>query len=223
MLSKIKKYLSYVYPIVEKKTRGEHHSLLEVSWANGVLTLNTQNANYSFGSLHKIFVEAFKYFKFQPQPNDSMLILGFGAGSVFQILRKNYKFKGKITGIEFDQKVIDLGREYFYIPESNANFELIHSEVISYLKKESKIFNIVIIDLFIDLEVPMQFFEKPFLELLKNKIPTNGQVFFNLVDASQNQAALTNARKIINEIGMQSNLFCIKIYDTTNYVLKISF
>lgn len=220
-MSKLKKYLSYVYPIIEKKILGEHGSLLELLWVNGVLTLNTHNANYSFGSMYQIFKNAFKRFKFNPSSHHTILILGFGAGSLYQILQKDYRFKGKIVGIEFDQKVIDLSRKYFNIPPSSSNLEIIHADAFSFLENGTTTFNTIIIDLFLDLDVPEKFLKQPFFEFLKNRMEANGQVFFNIIDNSTQQTILSNTKKIIAKIGLKSEVFTQKMYDSTNHVFKI--
>ena len=49
----IKKFLSYFYPFVSNRA-SLYNGTLKVVFVNGKKILNTRDANYSFGSLHRI-------------------------------------------------------------------------------------------------------------------------------------------------------------------------
>lgn len=216
----LKKIMSFIFPIVEKRLVGEHHSTLEVSWVNGNLWLNSTNANYSFGSLHQVFKKAFRYFNLKETKFNSVLILGFGAGSVKQILRKEYQYKGKIKGIEYDGKIIDLGHQYFNVPQNNDNFLLLHTDATVFLNETISKFDLIVIDLFKELEIPDDFLEKSFLEKIMNCKSEKGIVIFNVIDDS-GKNILTSLSKKWNELGLKIEVFTLHLYGTTNYVLKI--
>lgn len=167
MLSNYKKHLSYIYPIRHIKLKGEFHEVLEIVWEDGRMVLNSNYANYSYGSLHQVFLNAFKQFKFCPNSKEDILILGFGAGSVFKILRQDYSFQGKIIGVEKDSKIISLAREYFQIPENNPYFELLHQDASLYVKSCKEKFNTIVVDIFVELNVPDLFLKSDFMLELK--------------------------------------------------------
>lgn len=216
----LKKMMSFIFPIVEKRLVGEHHSVLEVSWVNGNLWLNSIHANYSFGSLHQVFKKAFRYFNLKETKFNSVLILGFGAGSVKQILRKEYQYNGKIKGIEYDGKIIDLGRQYFDVPQNNDSFRLLHTDATVFLNETTSRFDLIVIDLFNELEIPDEFLEKSFLEKVMNCKSEKGIIIFNVIDDS-NKNILTSLSKKLNQLSLKIEVFTLHLYGTTNYVLKI--
>lgn len=216
----IKKYLSYFYPISIKKLKGEYHSVLEVTWENGKLILNTENANYSYGSLHQVFKKAFHFFNLSLTPTDKVLILGFGAGSVKKILRTQYHFNEKITGVEFDKKIIELAYDYFKIPYNNQKFNLVYDDALHFIKQNNKQYSVIIVDLFKDIEVPEEFLQKTFFESLLKCKTKNGVIFFNFIE-NKNNESLHSLRNKFSELKITSEVFTQKLYGTTNYVLKL--
>jgi hypothetical protein len=50
----IRKILSYLIPIPIFKTKSYWSNSIEVTWANGELVLDSENTNYSYGSLQRI-------------------------------------------------------------------------------------------------------------------------------------------------------------------------
>ena len=101
----LKKALSYLWPITIYQCSSSHNPVLEVAYWRGRHILNARNANYSFGGLHKVFVNAFRHIKLNTEAMNNVLVLGFGSGSVAGILTDDYNFKGLITGVEMDEKV----------------------------------------------------------------------------------------------------------------------
>jgi spermidine synthase len=49
------------------------------------------------------------------EPMQNILVLGVTGGSVIKTLADEIKYKGQITGIELDEKVIQLANEYFQL------------------------------------------------------------------------------------------------------------
>jgi spermidine synthase len=49
------------------------------------------------------------------EPMQNILVLGVAGGSVIKTLADEIKYKGQITGIELDEKVIQFANEYFQL------------------------------------------------------------------------------------------------------------
>jgi len=92
---------------------GEVSPYLEVNLINGKYSLDTSKVNYSYGSLYRIFDQTFLKFNLKAHEVKSVLVLGFGAGSVASLLAEKYCTGCEITGIERDQVVINLANKYF--------------------------------------------------------------------------------------------------------------
>lgn len=214
-----KQYLSYVFPIVEFKGAGEKHAELEVCWCNGRKILNTKNANYSFGSLHQIFKQAFHYFKLKLYPPDVVLILGFGAGSVYQILRDNYKFNGNVIGVEHDSKIIELAYRYFNVSNDSHYLKLVHKDAGNYLIHKTQQFDYIIVDLFGDLVVPREFLSENFIAHLIYHLKKGGKIFFNLIESDKKERE--QLLKNLTKQRLSFSVFEKTIFGVKNSVIKI--
>lgn len=173
---KIKKILSYLWPVT-RRFSSEINGTLEVTYIDGKKVLDTANANYSYGSLQKIL--AFGLTKIDLKPVKNLLLLGMGGGSVIQSLREGFEYGGNITAIEIDPTVIQIAKEEFGITESN-NQRIIQADAFQYVKNCNDSFQLIIIDLFIDTEVPAVFHEKEFCQNIAQRIDDSGFLIFNI-------------------------------------------
>ncbi len=198
------KLLSYIYPIT-KTVKSDFNGTLEITWYNGKKHLNSKNANYSYGSLQRILKFGLK--KINLKPVSSVLILGLGGGSVIETLRKDFKYQKHITAVDIDPVIIEIAAgEYNHKPSSQL--EIICADALAFVQKNKTQFDLIIIDLFIDLHVPKPFLELPFWQdVLKSK-STNGVILFNAsLEKSRSQAL----QSIIEFL--KSKVFNVKVYD----------
>jgi hypothetical protein len=75
MLKKIKNLLSYISPFVVNRV-SKYNGNMKIMLRNGKKILNTKDANYSFGSLHRIMRFALGQVTLAPEEN--ILLLGLG-------------------------------------------------------------------------------------------------------------------------------------------------
>jgi len=167
--------LSYLFPIT-KKIKSKYNGTLEITWYNGKKHLNSKNANYSYGSLQKIL-------KFGLQNMDlsdckNILILGLGAGSVIETLLKDFKYRKNIKAVEIDPVIIEIAKKEFNLSE-NKNLHIICDDALNYMKQNKTEFDLIIIDLFIDTEVPDMFVTSNFWNNLVKSNSKNGSILFN--------------------------------------------
>merc|ERR1711974_428438 len=73
--------------------------------------------------------------------------------------------------------------------ENNSNTTIICEDALQFVKTKSSQFDLIIIDLFIDIAVPKPFLEVSFWDDLMNSKSTNGVILFNasLEDKKSNQ------------------------------------
>lgn len=180
MIKTIKHITSFIYPIKIEQCIGEISPYLEVKLLNGKYVLDTSNVNYSYGALHKIFDQTFDNFKIKDRDIENVLILGFGAGSVASLLTEKYGVECEITGIEKDSVVIHLARKYFNISRFK-NLQIISVDAYDYVQTHSKKFDVIVVDIYVDEQVPKCFHEKRFLKQLDRLLQHNGVLFFNKV------------------------------------------
>lgn len=174
--SNMKRFMSYLWPFTKKVTT-DHNGELYLTLVNGRKTLNSKNANYSFGSLQQILEVGLSKIDFKNV--NSILLLGLGGGSVISSLRKKFKFEGNIVAVELDQKVIELAKIEFLISSSH-NLTIHNSDAFEFVKQRSSQYDLIIVDLFIDNVVPPQFYSEEFCQNVSDILSENGFILFNL-------------------------------------------
>lgn len=174
-----KKYLSYLLPIKIDQKQSQISKNLEITWNNGQLVLDSENTNYSYGSLQRILRKGLKYIGYKRIQNfESVLVLGVAGGSVIKTLVDEVKFKGKITGVEIDEEVVKLANSYFKLNEI-PNLELVVEDAFEFILKTKESYDLIIIDIFQDTKMPNFLFEEYFINNINSKLKANGFILFN--------------------------------------------
>lgn len=171
----MKKALSYVWPFT-KNFSTEYNGNIEVTWYNGKKVLDSENANYSFGSLEKVLDLGLACS--HAERSSPILVLGLGGGSVLGLLREKYNFSGKITAVEIDPAIIDIAKKEFDI-ERYVPLEIICEDAYNFVINSRAKFGLVIIDIFIDVEVPAKFLSSEFIKYISTLLEARGEVLFN--------------------------------------------
>ncbi len=180
--------LSYIYPIT-KKVESEYSGTLEITWHNGKKHLNTKNANYSYGSLQKIL--KFGLQKIDLKNCDNILVLGLGAGSVIDTLLNDLNYKNHITALELDPVIIKIAKDEFDLSE-NKYLEIICDDALSFMNRNQKIFDLILVDLFIDTEVPETLFNSSFWNDIIRSNSEKGKILFNASMQRSNDEKLSS-------------------------------
>jgi len=191
----MKRPLSYIYPIT-KTIDSEINGTLEITWYNGKKHLNTKNANYSYGPLQKILKHGLK--KFDLTNFENILILGLGGGSVIKTLRKDFNYKNAIVGVEIDPVIIKIAKEEYLLSLDN-NLEIICEDAGRFMSNNKVQFDLIIIDLFIDTEIPSQFFEIPFWKNIVQASLKKGNILFNASLNFNNENAILNIASFLHK------------------------
>lgn len=178
------RFFSNFFPVNIEKRIGTDVQTLEINYYKGKYLLDGEKVNYSFGSLYQIFLAAFKHYKINEKPIKNVLILGFGAGSVAHILQNDFNLNCNITGVEIDPVVLELGHKYFHI-ESLPNTEVFCEDAFSFLQNDTQSYDLIVVDIFIEKRVPIQFLKPEFIYLIKNRLNEGGYVFYNKMSENQ--------------------------------------
>ena len=193
------KYLSYLIPINVVKKKSTVSKTLEVTWNNGQLVLDSKNTNYSFGSLQRILRKGLKYIGFERIRNfNSILVLGVAGGSVIETLVEEIQFKGRITGVEIDADILQIAKDYFKI-DRFANLELIEDDAFEFILKTKEHYDLIIIDIFQDTQMPNFLFQDFFIQRINALLNTEGFILFNtMVLTDKDRARNLDYRKKFN-------------------------
>jgi len=202
----LKKVLSYLIPINIHTVKSDLSKSIEITWANGELVLDSENTNYSYGSLQRILRLGLKTIGFDKIIKmDHILVLGVAGGSVVKTLVDEIKFEGRITGVEIDPEIIKLANRYFKLDEIQQ-LEIVIDDAFEFVLKTRDKYDLIIIDIFQDTTMPNFLYESYFINRICFLLKSKGFVLFNTMLLNQ-QHNLRN-KKYISD-------FC-----TTNYSIK---
>lgn len=161
-----KKLLSYLFDFHLEETGSEVNPELTVLLSKGRIQLTSANAIYSFEDLYKNFSLLFDKLDLQSLQNAKVLILGFGLGSIPIILEKKNVKCSSITGVELDEEVLLLANDYS-LPKIKAPIELVCADAFQYVHSCEFKYDVVVIDVFLDDQIPDRILSLEFLERLK--------------------------------------------------------
>ncbi len=200
-----KKLFSFIIPLNISKQKSTLSQTLEVTWTNGKLVLDSQNANYSYGSLQRILRKGLKTIGFERiKILNNILVLGVAGGSVIKTLVDEINFKGKITGVEIDKAVIEIANEYFHL-DKIQNLEIIIDDAFEFVLKTSNKYDLIIIDIFEDTKMPDFLFGTLFIDRICHLLNPKAFILFNTMIVKREQKQL--------------NLDYIKNFDSTKYIV----
>nr|WP_315165580.1 fused MFS/spermidine synthase [uncultured Flavobacterium sp.] len=183
----IKKIFSFLIPIKIYQTKSSLSKSIEITWANGELVLDSENTNYSYGSLQRILKIGLKNIGFGKITNmKDVLVLGVAGGSVIKTLVDDINYKGKITGVEIDPEIIKIANTYFKLDEIK-NLELVIEDAFEFVLKTKKKYDLIIIDVFQDIFMPNFLFEKFFINRICFLLKSKGFVLFNTMILNEQQ------------------------------------
>ncbi|WP_309642297.1 fused MFS/spermidine synthase [Flavobacterium sp.] len=185
----LRRVLSFLIPIRVYQKKSMVSKSIEINWNNGQLVLDSQNTNYSYGSLQRVLRLGLKKIGFEKiKSMNNLLILGVAGGSVIKTLVDEIHYKGKITGVEIDPEVIQIANEYFYL-DKIPNLNIIIDDAFEFVLKTKATYDLIIIDVFQDTQMPNFLFEKFFINRIGALLNEQGYILFNTMtlDEKHNQ------------------------------------
>lgn len=180
LLYRMRRLLSFVTPQRVVSRSSAHHARIEVTLVRGRAVLDGATVNYSYGGLHEVFKQAFTRLEIEKRDIRSVLVLGLGAGSVVHLLRRDFGVKAPITALEIDPVIVELGREYFDLARW-PNLEVVTADAVEWATNSTRRFDLVVVDLFDEAEVPGPCRTTEFLETLRERLAPGGLLAFNVV------------------------------------------
>jgi len=182
----VKKLLSYLIPVNVIRKKSEWSKDLEITWNNGELVLDSKNTNYSYGSLQRILRKGLKTIGYDTVVQmEHILVLGVAGGSVIKTLVDEVKYPGKITGVDIDTTVIEIANKYFRLNEI-PNLEIIIDDAFEFVLKTKEKYDLIIIDIFQDTNMPNFLFETFFIKRIGFLLKQNGCAMFNTMLLTEN-------------------------------------
>ncbi len=194
----IKKILSYIYDFPIEKKQSRFSGQVVVSYHKGQYKLSTEKAIYSFGKHYTSFATAFKSVDIRNRNIKSVLVLGFGLGSVVDLLN-NHPGILSITAVDADEVIIELAKKYL-TADSKKNVEYVVVDAAQYIQQR-KAFDLVLFDVFIEDETPIAFLTESFLRELKDTVLPGGMLLYSKIASSySNKIENTNFERVFSAV-----------------------
>lgn len=216
----LKKIISYFYPITIYNTKSKINKSIEINWENGELVMNTENTNYSYGSLQRILKIGLKKIGYSTvQSMNNILVLGVAGGSVIKTLIDEIEYKGMITGVDIDPEIISIANSYFQLHKvPNLTIEI--QDAFEYVLKSRKTFDLIIIDIFQDTKMPIFLFNSHFIAQCLHLLESKGFILFNTMILNEDEN-LRNQKFIKDCKKMDFNILTIPRIEKHNELILI--
>lgn len=183
----IKKIFSFILPQKIYSAKSILSKTIEVTWANGQLVLDSENANYSYGSLQRILRFGLKNIGYEKIVSmQHILVLGVAGGSVIKTLVDEIKFKGKITGVDIDSEIITIANTYFKLNEIK-NLNIVIQDAFEFVLKAQNKYDLIVVDIFQDTIMPNFLFESFFTNRICFLLQNKGFILFNTMILNDDQ------------------------------------
>lgn len=174
-----KRWLSYVIEFDQESQKSEHSEYLKVSYYKGRYLLEAPDAVYSFEDLYINFRDAFRAIPLEQMQLNSVLLLGLGMGSIPLLLEKYFDQKAHYTAVEIDEVVLDFANRYGPIAELDSPIDLYCADAAAFVEQCEQKFDLIIVDIFINDQVPKVFEQIAFLEQAQELLNPKGLLMYN--------------------------------------------
>ncbi len=109
----------------------------------------------------------------------NVLIVGLGGGGIAKLIHKNWD-EAKITGIEIDPLIVELGNKYLGL--NKIKVKTLIGDGVEYsaeLLSEGKKYDLICVDTYVGQTYPKKFESLKFLNIVKKLLTKDGVVIFN--------------------------------------------
>ena len=211
-----KKYLSYVTDVHLESHSTSINPALHLVLVKGRLQLCTDNSIYSFEDQYDNFYKVFEKMCEKSWDFESVLILGFGLGSIPKMLEHNFKVSLEYTAVEIDDVIVDLVSDYV-LPNIKSPLQLINADAAVFIQTDQSTYDMICVDIFLDDVIPDHFKKTEFLEAVKERLNPGGCVLYNMLgdyEVDKKKARHFN-KEIFSTVFPESSLF----HTGTNFIL----
>jgi SAM-dependent methyltransferase len=142
----------------------------------------------SGGVAKKVWETSLRNVRSQKSKVTSCLILGLGGGGFVSVIKKHWP-EAKITGVDVDPVIVELGKRYLGLNE--ADVKIIIEDASDYLSQRSKVkgqkFDLICIDIYVGDQFPKKFETENFFKLILKILTANGIAVFNRLYYGENR------------------------------------
>ena len=146
----------------ERESEFNGHIKVVRTWGMGTY-IQAGGLTQSGGIVESIWKSTIRHIPHTIYDIQNVLILGLGGGTLAKLLRKKYP-DAKITGVEIDPIMIELGKKYLDLDKYNIDIKIL--DVNNYTL-DPNLYSLVIVDMYSGNNFPKEFESDEFLNKLK--------------------------------------------------------
>lgn len=146
-----------------------------------------------------------------------VLILGMGTGTYAHQCR-NYYGDMEIEGVEIDEKITDLARKYFELPD---DVKVTTYDGRAYLNAIDEVYDVIMVDAYQDITIPFQMSSVEFFTLVREHLTKDGVMVVNM-NMRGNGEGNINERLADTISSVFDNVYTIDVKGSTNRELFAS-
>ena len=130
------------------------------------------------------------------------LVLGLGGGIVPLFLSDKANLNFQVDAVELDQKIIDIAKDHFYLPPV---VNVINDDARRYLNKKSKIYDLIVMDVFNGEIAPSHVLSIECFEKVKESLSNGGLLLINFNGNISGRAGISGRSlyKTLKKAGFQ--------------------
>ncbi len=156
----------------ERESKFNGHLRVFKTWGMGTY-IQAGGLTQSGGIVESIWRSTLRQIKSAEYIVQNILILGLGGGTLAKLLRKKYP-NAKITGVEIDPIMIELGKKYLDLDKYNIDIKIQDARKFKFGK-----YDLVIVDMYNGDNFPKEFESDEFLKkLTKFKLTIINRLYF---------------------------------------------
>ena len=118
---------------------------------------------------------------------EEVLFVGGGGFSGPKSFLANYDDIAKIDVVEIDPVVVDVAKEYFFVPEDEPRLEIISEDARVFLTQIDRKYDAIILDAYSGYDIPFHLMTKQFYQILDKKLTEDGIIVSNFLGTLQGQ------------------------------------
>jgi spermidine synthase len=139
--------------------------------------IQVENLTQSGGIVREVWQSALRTVNHEQLTTNSCLILGLGGGTAAMLAKELWP-NVKITGVDIDPMMVQLGKKYLGLEGIDAVIEDADNFVLSAVKSSKK-YDLILVDTYLGDNFPKKFERDDFFVRLKGILSANGLIIFN--------------------------------------------
>lgn len=162
----------------ERKSKYNGNVRVLRSFGMGVY-IQSDGLTQSGGIVETIWGQTLRFLNHKSLIINHCLVLGLGGGTVAKLIRKKWP-GAKITGIEIDPVMVELGKKYLNLDGSKVDIKI--ADAFQFVNHKSSIVNhydLVIVDLYNGDGFPAEFETDYYIQLIRSVLASGGVAVFN--------------------------------------------